>query len=242
MQPRDDSFDPSIVVVVPTRPGPLRRLDDANRGRDDVDDVLDDLFGEPDQRGPGIADAVLVAGGAGLAAAGQLASLPTVITVIGIAAAALGLVLPARSAWRRAGVSRRTRRLAAVVGNGMLLRTDDELLQQLVAAHDRIEQRVQTGRDTERARSVAHAAAYEVASLLEGRLPATAAEREYVAARTVALENVAALLADPNLPPDDHGSRQAMVEARREVEAITGDSSVTDAADLLRELRERRRD
>jgi hypothetical protein len=242
VQPRDEPFDPTILVVVPTRPGALRRLDDANRGRDDVDDVLDDLFGEPDQRGPGIADAVLVAGGAGVAAVGQLASWPTPVTVVGIAAAALGLVLPARSAWRRAGATRRTRRLAAVVGNGMLLRTDDDLLSRLVAAHDRIEQQVETSRDAERARSVAHAAAYEVASLLEGRLPVTAAEREYVAARTAALDEVAALLADPGLPPEDHRTRQAIVDARQEVEQIAGGSSVTDAAELLRELRERRRD
>jgi hypothetical protein len=240
VQPPSDSFDPSIVVVVPTRPGPLRRLDDAERGRDDVDDVLDDLFGAPDQRGPGIADAVLVAGGAGLAAVGQIASWPLAVTVIGIVAAALGLVLPARSAWRRAGAARRTRRLAAVVGNGMLLRIDHDALRRLVAAHDRIEQGLDPGRDAERARSVAHAAAYEVASLLEGRLPATAAEHEYVAARAVALEEIAATLADPNVALDDQRARQAMVEARREVEEIAGGSSVTDAADLVRELRERR--
>jgi len=240
VQPPDVPFDPSIVVVVPGRPGPLRRLTDADRGRDDVDDVLDDLFGEPDQRGPGIADAVLVAGGAGVAAVGQLASWPTAVTVIGVAAAALGLILPARSAWRRASVYRRTRRLAAVVGDGMLLRTDDDLLQQLVTAHERIDQRAGAGDETRRARAVAHAAVHEVATLLQGRLPATAAEREYVAARAVALDDLATVLADPTLPADDHGARQAMVEARQEVEALAGGSSVTDAADLSRELRQRR--
>jgi hypothetical protein len=240
VQPGDDSFDPSLVVVVPGRPGPLRRLDDAERGRDDVDDVLDDLFGEPDGRGPGIADAVLVAGGAGVAAVGVLASFPTAITVAGVAAAGLGLSLPVRSAWRRAAAQRRTRRVAAVVGDGMLLRTDDEPLLRLVAAHEQIERVAGAGEQAERARSVAHGAAHEVASLLEGRLPATAAEREYVTARVLALEELAAELADPSLPPADHRERQAVVEARREIEAIAGDSSVADAADLLRDLRRRR--
>lgn len=240
MQAGEESFDPAVVVVVPARPGPLRRLDDVDRGRDDVDDMLDDLFGAPDQRGPGIADAVLIAGGAGAVIAAQLASWPTPVTVLGVATVALGLILPARSLWRRAGVRRRTRRIGAVVGHGMLLRTDDDLLRRIVTAHDRIEQGPARGEHGDRAREVAHAAAHEVAGLLEGRRPAKAAEREYVAARAVALEELVAVLEDPSLPPADQAERQAMVDARREVEAIAGASSVTDVAALVAELRQRR--
>ena len=76
-----DHDDPSSVVIVPSRPGPLESLGGSERNRDEVDELLDDMFGEPDERGPGVADAVLVVGGAGAVVGGLAASLPGVVVV-----------------------------------------------------------------------------------------------------------------------------------------------------------------
>src|SRR6187431_1809141 len=93
-------LDPVAMVVVPRRPGPLRQLDGGDRAPDELDAVLDDLFGAPDTRGPSLTDAVLVGGGLAVAVAGAvLGSRPAV--VVGLVALALGLVLPARAAWQR---------------------------------------------------------------------------------------------------------------------------------------------
>jgi hypothetical protein len=56
-------------VVVPKRPGALLVAPGEVAERDDVDEFLDDLFGEPTSNRPGTADVVLVvAGGAGVLA------------------------------------------------------------------------------------------------------------------------------------------------------------------------------
>lgn len=240
MRVGEEPIDPAVMVVVPVAPGPLRRLTDVDPGRDDVDDALDELFGAPDDRGPGVADAVLVIGGAGAVVAGQLAELPTAVTVVGALAAALGVILPARSIWRGMSSRRRSRRIGSIVRDGVLMRTDHEQLARIVAGHDRLTALAGDGERADRVRSVAHVAAYEVAVLLEARVPVTAAEREYVAARVAGLEAVAVALTDPALRPADEAERRARVEARHEVEAISGASALTEAADLLRDLRDGR--
>ncbi|MGB8861932.1 MAG: hypothetical protein WCC60_21935, partial [Ilumatobacteraceae bacterium] len=113
-------LDLRAAVIVPARPGPLVRLRDLERGRDELDELLDDVFGEPDDRGPGPVDAVLVVGGLGAIIGGQAASLPTAVTVCGAAAVGLGAVLPLRSLWRRVGSARRASRLQLLLGDGAL--------------------------------------------------------------------------------------------------------------------------
>lgn len=108
MKERKLSVDLQASVVVPARPGPLVALRDLDRGRDDLDELIDEVFVESDDRGPGPVDAVLVVGGAGAIIAGRAASLPTVVTVCGAVAVALGAVLPVRSLWRSGGPARRT--------------------------------------------------------------------------------------------------------------------------------------
>jgi hypothetical protein len=232
------SDDLRAAVVVPARPGPLRQLGDLERNRDEIDDALDDVFGAPDDRGPGVVDGVLIAGGAAAVVVGQVASLSTAVTVAGVVAVALGSVLPLRSLWRRAESTRRDVRVRAMLGDGVLLRTDHLEVGRLVDAHDRLLEASERLAPVPRARvvQVAHAALREVATLLVGHPPADAAELEYVTTRTRALDDLAATVTDPRVGDGDADRRRAVVEARREVEQIAGGSSVTDAADLSRDL------
>ena len=87
-----------------------------------------------------------------------------------------------------------------------------------------------------RVHDVAHAALLEVASLLGGRPPAAQVEVDYVAARTHALDDLAATVADPRVGDGETDRRRALVEARHEVEQLAGGSSLTDASDLSRKL------
>jgi hypothetical protein len=235
---RKPDVDLRAAVIVPARPGPVVRLGDLERGRDDIDELLDDVFGEPDDRGPGLVDAVLVVGGLGAIIGGQAASLPTAVTVGGAAALGLGAVLPLRSLWRRVGSARRSSRLQSLLGDGLLLRTDHPSVEQLLAAHQRLLSVTAQLASAPRARvhDVAHAALLEAASLLGGRLPGAQVEVDYVAARAHALEDLAATVADPRVGDGEPDRRRALVEARREVEQLAGSSSLTDAADLSREL------
>jgi hypothetical protein len=235
---RQPDVDLRVAVIVPVRPGPLVRLGDLERGRDEVEELLDDLFGPPDDRGPSPADAVLVLGGLGAIIGGQVASLPTIVTVCGAAAVALGAVLPLRSLWRNLTSARRARHLQSLLGDGVLLRTDHASVEQLLAAHHRLSSLTATLAPAPRARvqAVAHAALLEVASLLGGRVPGAEEEIDYVSARTRALENLVATLADPRVGDGEAARRRAHVEARREVEQLTGSSSLTDASELSREL------
>jgi hypothetical protein len=236
-EPQPD-VDLRAAVVVPARPGPLVRVSDLERGRDEVDELLDDVFGEPDDRGPGPVDVVLVVGGAGAIIGGQVASLPTVVTVCGAAAVGLGAVLPLRSLWRRVGSARRSSRLQSLLGDGTLLRTDHRSVEQLLVAHQRLLSVAAPLATAPRARvhDVAHAALLEVASLLGGRPPGAQVEVDYVAARAQALEDLAATVEDPRVGDGETDRRRALVEARHEIEQLVGSSSLTDASDLSREL------
>ena len=223
---------------MPVRPGPIVRLGDLTRTRDEVDDALDDVFGRPDDRGPGPVDAALLVAGVGAVVAGQATSLPTVVTVGGVIAVVLGAILPLRSLWRRVDSGRQSRLLHAAIGDGVVLRADDPRVEELLAAHQRALDTAARLAVAPRARvaAVAHAAVLEVASLLAGRAPALETEVEYVSARVRALHDLAAAAADPRSGDGERDRRQARADARVEVERLAGGSSIADAAALSREL------
>lgn len=232
-------LDPASTVVVPSRPGPVVALASLDRSRDELDDVLDDVFGEPDEGGAGPLDAVLLVGGAAAIIAGLTTLVPGWVLVAGIAAFALGSVLPLRSLWRRRAGARRAARLRALIGDGIPLHVAQRDVADLVAAHQRCLdlanglvawRRVQVV-------SVAHAALLEVATLLRGRAPATPAEVDYVVTRGAALCRLADALVDPAVGDGevDAGMRQARADARMEIERAAG-SAVDDADALVRAL------
>ncbi|MBI5089826.1 MAG: hypothetical protein HZB15_13470 [Actinobacteria bacterium] len=231
-------WDARSFIVVPARPGPVRALLDAERRRDEVDDALDELFGEPDDRGPGIADAVLVAGGLGLLVVAQVASWPAIASVAGIAAVGLGVVLPVRSLWRRIDARRHRRKVRALVGDGVLLRTDSRAVRSLLDAHERLTQASQPLVPAARAEveAVGHAALFEVASLLDGHPPVSSHEFEYIDARCAAVAGLLDVVVDERVGDGDADRRRALVEARREVEQIAGTSSIAAASELARRL------
>ena len=232
------AVDPRLVLVVPSRPGPLVRLAELQGGRDEIDEALDELFGDPDDRGPGVVDAVLFVGGLGGVVAGQVASLPALVSVGGAAGMALGAVLPLRSLWRRFDSGRRSRRLQILLGDSVLLRTDHRQVDSLLVAHERLVGLATHLASEPRAKvhEVAHGALREVASLLNGASPQTPSELDYVAARTNALVELCHAAAAPGVGDGEADRRRAVVEARQEVEHVSGRSSLTEAADLSRRL------
>ena len=235
---RHGDLDPDAVVVVPVAPAPLVRLRDLERGRDEIDDVVDELFGAPDDRGPGPVDAALLIGGVGAVVAGVAADQPTIVTVGGVIAALLGSILPIRALSTKIGARRRSARLRSIIGGGAPLRTDHPSVERLLAAHAELLSASTALELPARGRveKVAHSAVLEVASLLDGRSPTTAGESEYIELRAQALADLARTVADPRVGDGESEHRRAVVEARQEVEQLAGGSSVTDAADLSRDL------
>jgi hypothetical protein len=123
------------------------------------------------------------------------------------------------------------------LGDGVLLRIDDSGIQQLVGAHGRllVASAALAPGPSARVQQVAHSALLEVASLFGRHVPVTQVDRIYVADRLRALQQLDSVLADPRVGEGDSERRQAMIEARHEVEQIAG-NSITDAAALSREL------
>jgi hypothetical protein len=230
------------IVVVPDAPGPLREVP-GDRAPDEVDEILDDLLGPADDGGPGVADAVLATVGGAAIVLGLL--LPSPLAVgLGVAAVLLGSILPARTLWRRVQRQRLVARQEEVLGAGTPLRVTPGPVADLVGAHRRLFALVAERPDAVGAeeRAAAHAAVSDVATVLGGSAPSSAAERELVTERAHALADLVSVLEAASRPtsadggPDADG-REARLAARREVDRAAGGSS----ADDLRRLADRRR-
>lgn len=222
--------DGERVVIVPPLPG--RLVWPAGRSKDGLDDLIDELLPDTDE-GPGATDAALLAGGAAVVVWSLLADPPAAATVAGVVALGLGAILPLRSAWR--WVVGRRPRLAVT------LRIDDAGVSRLVAAYEALDGVPAT---TGTARAAAHGALLEVASLLDGRRPASDAERRYVGARADAVESlVAALreLGEDGSAVDGGPAPDLVVEAREELDALGGTSALSRLDDVTAEVRARGR-
>lgn len=233
-------------VVVPKRPGALLVAPGEVAERDDVDEFLDDLFGEPTSNRPGTADVVLVvAGGAGVLA-GLVGWLPGGVAVLGGLLLALGLVLPLSAFGRALGRRRQAQEVTQLMGTGTLLATSHPLTAELVDGYRRVYAHLDPGPEpAAEALTAAHLALLEVAGLLRGRPPYGQAEEEYVARRA---EAVTALAADLDAArtaaaaqaiaqgPLEEEVRAAKVQALEEIETWMGDSSL----DRLARLRQPR--
>ena len=226
--------DGQPVVVVPASPGPLVT---AGRGRerDDLDELIDDLFPDTDE-GAGPFDVALLVGGVGSGVWGVVGGPPWAL-VIGCVMACLGCVLPLR------GVARRLqrRRHAAVLGRGVPLLLGHPSTARLAAAYQELVA-VATSASLDGGPSLAagHAALLETATLLRGQAPGTAAEADYAAKRADAIEQLTAALGAQDERPDDGQPAVAtVVEAREELEALGGVSSLTRLEHLAAEARER---
>lgn len=233
-------------VVVPHRPGPLLSLDTgrSQRARDDLDELIDDLFPDVDER-PGWFDAVLVVVGAGLLAWAWTGEPPGVVTVLGVVTLALGCILPVRAAWRRARRRREHRRRNGLLEQGVPIDASSPGAAALVRAYeDLLRLANRSGSEFgDPAISAAHDALLEVASLLKGRSPTSERELGYVDKRAAAIAELAGALRElptgSQSPSEDPSvvDPDALVEAREELDEIAAFNSVTRLEELTAEAR-----
>jgi hypothetical protein len=222
------------TALVPPTPGPLVLPGRPQRARDDLDDLVDELFPETDE-GPAWFDAALIAAGTGLVAWWLAGSGPGWALAAGLLGAALGAILPVRSAWRWV----RGRRLARVAGRGVVLRLDDPACARLAQAYGDLVDA--TGGDgaawaADPARHASHGALLEVATLLGGHPAASDVERRYVAERALAIERLASAIRRRSVAeatPDP----ALVVAARRELDALTDGGTLARLAALAAEAR-----
>ena len=252
--PAADPLDraPGALVVVPSSPGPLRSLAPTERPADDLDHLIDDLFGPTPEERPGVFDVGLIVAGIGLLAWGVISTSGGAL-VLGLMAIVLGLALPGRAALRRVRDRRRRRTQRHIIGDGTLLDVSNPVTAALAAAYSQL---VDAARDPEMggdsAITAAHLALVEVATLLEGR-PPDEGERAYVDRRTEAIDEtrealVAAAAAsrerrsiEPS--PDETAARiwaAARLRAREELESVHRVGSVDLLASVREGLREER--
>lgn len=237
-------------VVVPHRPGPLVALDAgrSQRARDDLDHLIDDLFPEVED-GPGWFDALLVSVGVGLLAWTWIGELPGIVTVLGVAALALGCILPMRAAWRRARQGREHRRRQGLLERGIPIDVTSPGAAALARAYEDLltiasDRRSELG---DPAIAAAHGALLEVASLLKGRSPVSERERGYVGKRSTAIAELAEVLRDAPRGDDAASGDQleidpdALLAAREELDEIAPLNAVTRLEELIAEARIHRR-
>ena len=226
------SSDRGPILVVPRRPGPLVALVPTVAVRDDVDELIDDIFGEAPTDGPGVADVVLAVGGLVLVLLARLDVLGAWAYVVGGSGIALSLVLPLRALLTGARRRRDVRSVESALGSGTLLDVSDPLTAELADAYSALLVEVDPGGPGVDAREVAHQTVLEAASLLRGRVPQGEAEREFVRTRTRALRGLAVDLAQAR---QDTSTRDAAVAAVERVDA--GYGSVDRIESLRRSLR-----
>ena len=224
------------MVIVPVEPGPIVALGDRVDDRDEIDAVLDELFGPVDTGGPTKVDVILLAIGAAVVVAGLTRS-SAALVVVGAILVLLGAVLPVRSLWHSFHARRDHRATARLSELGEFLRTDDDTLAELIAAYGGV---MELAAESEPSISaevtrIAHEAVFEVASLLDADLPETEMERAYVERRSVSLRGLAATLTERRVIDEDGPDRGALLAAREELEALTG-SAVDRLDDLRRRL------
>jgi hypothetical protein len=226
------------LVVVPETLGPVVAMTavGARRAPDDVDDLIDELFGASDARGPGAADAVLLGSGVLVTGLALALAWPTWLVVAGILTALLGAILPVRALWHRVVSGRVAARRRALAATGTVLSVADADVARMVETHDRLARRDGGERD-QRAARIAHDALVEVAVLLDGRLVPLPEERGYVTARSEALDRLEAALDEAVRSARGDDAARARIEALDEVDRIGGTSSIAAAGELAGELR-----
>lgn len=180
------------TVIVPRRPGMLREHQPrARRRRDELDDLIDGLFGPTTDEKPGRFDAGLVVVGLGLAAWAVGLGGPSVALWIGIAAIVLGVALPVRALVHRFDSSP-SGALRRLLGGDLPLDTSHPATMALVGAYARLMQVscLQGTGNPKQAVLAGHAGVAEAARRLDGRPPETPAQVSFVSTQTAALEGL----------------------------------------------------
>jgi hypothetical protein len=240
------------VVVVPRAPGPLRRIG-ADERTDELDELIDEVFGPTTSEGPGLFDVALVAAGVGLVAWSFISGGSGPWFVVGVFLVILGVALPARSLLRVARSRRQSRRKRRVLGSGSALDVSSPVVGALAGSYDALLHAatlpgVPMG---DAAREAGHAAMLEVASLLGGRPPLNDEERDYVERRTKAIRDLASQLLrtsrawqrerlqdTTDLTAEARERAAAVVKARQALESGAGVGAVDELERIRARLRE----
>lgn len=226
-----DTSDREPVVIVPRGPGPILRPRSPSRPEDELDELIDEMFGQTTDEQPGRLDVVLLVGGVVIAIWGVITASLGVVLLAGLLIL-LGAALPARSALRayhRRRLAAERRRAAA---EGHPLDVSDPSVAALVDAYEQLCSIAERSTSDLAQPSVlaAHLAVAEAAVMLEGRPPVGEADRRYVEVRTAAITEVALGLAtsprhDDRLQPRGQdasvAARSAKVAVREALEAST---------------------
>lgn len=230
------------LVVVPREVGPIVLLKKGADGpKDELDVLVDDVFGPSTDERPGPFDVLLLAAGAVLLAWAALTGAATWVVVVAVAAMVLGLALPARSLVRRYRGVAASRRLRSAGRRGYLLDVTTGSTAELLRAHEVLGETaalpgsVYSGR----ALDAAYLALVEVATLLSGVPPDGPVQDEYVAKRTEAIAALTRQLAAAHLRWRDDQAAGAAAEAerrRRWVAAVTQARDELQAEDRLGSL------
>jgi hypothetical protein len=221
------------LVLVPRDPGPVRELDRPGAGsRDDLDELVDDLFGPITDERPGLFDAALLLVGAGLLAWAILTGASGLPLFGAIAAMILGLALPARSlvlAYRRRAAALRQR---SVTRHGFVLDVSHPVTAALVAGYSQLlgASRLPGSAYSGRAIEAGHLALVEVASLLAGLPPAEGPQVNYVDKRLHAINALTRQLEGAHR---SWLSGQAAEEARNARRARLRETAITQAREEL---------
>jgi hypothetical protein len=221
------------LVLVPREIGPMVALDQGAGGpKDDLDALVDEVFGPSTDERPGPFDLALLVAGAILLAWALLTGAATWVIVVAVAAIVLGAALPARSLVRRYRGAAASRRIASAERRGYLLDVTSGSTAELLRAHRALGEAaalpgsVYSGR----AMDAAHLAVVEVASLLDGQPPDGPTQDEYIAKRTTALVALTSQLAEANRRWLAEQAAGAAAEEERRQRWV---ASVTQARDEL---------
>jgi hypothetical protein len=242
-----------MIVVVPRTPGPLRELASGERAGDDLDVLIDEVFGPTTNEGPGVFDVVLVVAGLALIGWSFVSSGVGPWFAIGVGLIILGIALPARSLLRVAGARRSMRREQRLLRSGAALDISDPVVGALAGSYDALVHASQLPGVSVGQASVeaGHSAVMEVASLLGGRPPLTDEERGYVERRTQAIRDLAAQLMrasrswqrsrmrdGTDVTAEARERAAAVVRAREDLEAGTGAGAIDELARIKSQLRD----
>jgi hypothetical protein len=252
-EPRPAVVSPSLVIV-PAEPGRLVPFDPTrSKPADELDLVIDEMFGPTTDERPGRFDFALLAIGASVLGWAFLTGASGFPLVIGIAALVLGLALPTRTIFRTERKRRAARSTAAVLRSGhLLLDVSHPSTARLTRAYAEIMETTDLPGWTlaDQSRQAAHLAVVEVASLLRGKGPIATEEIAYVDRRTEAIQAVHRALVDragihvethvPELAGVTDQQRRSAAEvarARDELEAASGVGSLADLRQVTEQLR-----
>jgi hypothetical protein len=239
------------MVIVPRRPALLREQEAASqRPRDELDDLIDDLFGTTTDEKPGRFDAGLVLIGLLLVAWAGILGGPGPALWFGIAAILLGLALPVRSALRKYGWTRTGGLRKRILDGGLHLDSSHPATVALIDGYAHLIQMscLQGTGDPKRAVTAGHMAVVEVATYLDGQPPETPAKVRFVTIRTDAIEALtrrmmrshdrwAAKTASDSAASDEAVVDQAAISQWEPLNALTRSSALAELENLDHQLR-----